>query len=273
MSKVNSVKGQITLIDLLRKKERNEKISMVTCYDAAFGKLINKTDIDAVLVGDSLGNVLLGFESTVSVKMEHMVHHTAAVSKAVKKQMIVADMPFMSYHLSVEQTLKNAARLVQEGGAHAVKVEGGQSILKHIKAMVDAGIPVVGHLGFTPQSIHKIGGYKVQGRGKEREKMIEEARLLEEAGVFALVLEMVPSSVTKEISSKLKIPTIGIGAGADADGQVLVLHDLLGFDDEFSPKFLKRYANIGAIVVDSLNAYNKEVKGGEFPTEQNSYRE
>ncbi len=244
---------------------------MITCYDAAFAGLLERTGIDVLLVGDSLGNVVLGYKDTIPVTMEHMLHHTAAVGRVVQRSMLVADMPFMSYNLSVEQALRNAARFVQEAGAHAVKLEGGRPVCPQVKAIVQAGIPVIGHLGLTPQSVHALGGYKVQGRGEQAQKLLEDAKALEEAGACAVVLELIPQALAVEVTKSLHIPTIGIGAGSGTDGQVLVLHDMLGFNSEFSPKFLKKYANLGDIVVEAVKSYDAEVKAGIFPGPEHSF--
>jgi 3-methyl-2-oxobutanoate hydroxymethyltransferase len=247
---------------------------MVTCYDAAFARLVDDSGVDMVLVGDSLGNVMLGHDSTIPVTLNDMIHHSAAVARTLSKPFLVIDMPFMTYHVSVEQALANCGRAIQEGGAQAVKIEGGKAVCPQVAALVGAGIPVMGHLGLTPQSVHALGGYKIQGRGDAaRKKLLEEAKALETAGVFALVLEMVPSSLAAEVSRALSIPTIGIGAGPDCDGQVLVLHDLLGFDDEFNPKFLKKYANLGKTIRDALARYDQEVKAGEFPGQAQTFLE
>ncbi len=245
---------------------------MVTCYDAAFASLIEKTAIDMVLVGDSLGNVILGLKDTIPVTMEHMVHHTAAVARVLRRPMLVADMPFLSYNISIEQALRNAGRLIQEGGAQAVKLEGGAAIVPQVKALVAAGIPVVGHLGLTPQSIHTLGGYKVQGRGAQGDELLADAQLLAAAGVCALVLELVPQPLALAVTKALSVPTIGIGAGPETDGQVLVLHDLLGFNGEFTPKFLKKYANLGELVVQAVSRYDADVKEGHFPGPEHSFQ-
>jgi 3-methyl-2-oxobutanoate hydroxymethyltransferase len=272
MSKHNDQAARVTVKTLLKRKQDGQKVTMLTCYDAAFAGILEQTSLDMILVGDSMGNVVLGMKDTITVTMDHMVHHTAAVSRAISRVMLVADMPFMSYNISLEQSLINATRLIQEGGAHAVKVEGGTAILPQVRAMVQAGIPVVGHLGLTPQSIHTLGGYKVQGRGAEAEKMLREAKELAEAGVCALVLELVPQGLAKEITAAIKVPTIGIGAGPDTDGQVLVLQDMLGFPSEFSPKFLKRYATLGETIAAAVAQYDLEVKGGSFPGPEHSFQ-
>jgi 3-methyl-2-oxobutanoate hydroxymethyltransferase len=245
---------------------------MVTCYDAAFARLIERSPVDMVLVGDSLGGVMLGYEDTTRVTMDDMVHHTAAVSRVLHRPFLCADLPFLSYQVSPTEALRNGGRLVQEGGAQGVKLEGGQSVVPQVRALVGAGIPVMGHLGLTPQSLHMLGGYKVQGRGEQaRQQMLADALALEEAGIFALVLELIPRELAAEITARLRIPTIGIGAGPDCDGQVLVLHDLLGFDRGFSPRFLKKYANLDSIVGESLAQFHHEVRSQVFPAESNSF--
>ncbi len=273
MSKVLK-RDTITVSHLLAAKQVKRRISSVTCYDSAFARILNQTEIDLVLVGDSLGNVMLGYEGTIPVTLDDMIHHTKAVHRVLEKPFLCADMPFLTYHTSEADALRNAGRLIQEGGAHGVKVEGGRNICGVVKALVSAGIPVMGHLGLTPQSVHTMGGYKVQGRGEEaRKKLTEDALALEAAGVFALVLEMVPESLARDISEQVKIPTIGIGAGPGCDGQILVLHDLLGFDADFNPKFLKKYANLSDVIESALREYDHEVKSGIFPTAQHSFKD
>lgn len=267
-------RGSVTVTQILAAKSQGRRLSAVTCYDSAFAKLIDTTEIDIVLVGDSLGNVVLGYESTIPVTIQHMCHHTAAVARVLTRPFLCADMPFLSYNLSVEQALTNAGILVQQGGAQGVKLEGGKTILPQVKALVSAGIPVMGHLGLTPQSVHQMGGYKVQGRGADAaQHLIDDALALEEAGVFSLVLEMVPSSLAARLQGMLKIPTIGIGAGPECDGQILVLHDLLGFDAGFNPKFLKKYANLGGLITDALKAYDQDVKNKVFPSDEHGFKD
>lgn len=252
-------------------KTEGKKISALTCYDAAFGKILAKSDIDIVLVGDSLGNVILGHDSTIQVTIEDMIHHTAAVSRVLEKPFLCADMPFLTYATPVK-ALDNAGRLIQQGGAQSVKLEGGESICEQIATLVSNGIPVVGHLGFTPQSLHQIGGYKVAAKTDEaRKQLLKDALCLQEAGAFAVILEMVPAAVAAEVTASLKIPTIGIGAGGECDGQILVLHDILGFDDSFQPKFVKRYANLGNIVSEAINSFDQEVKSKSFPNPENAF--
>lgn len=228
--------------------------------------LVDASGIDGILVGDSLGNVVLGYDSTVPVTMEDMIHHVRAVSRGVKRAMVVADMPFLSYHISREESVRNAGRLMQEGLAQAVKLEGGSEVVDTIKAITSAGIPVMGHLGLTPQSVYQLGGYKVQGKdGEAARRLLEDAQKLEEAGVFAIVLECIPQQLAKVITQSLSIPTIGIGAGTDCDGQILVTYDLLGMFSDFVPKFVKRYANLKEQIIQACHDYQKEVKNKSFP--------
>lgn len=270
-----SESGGITLHQILKAKREQRKLSAITCYDSAFARLLNDTPIDIVLVGDSLGNVMLGYDTTVPVTIEHMIHHTAAVSRVLRRPFLCADMPFLSYKISVQQALTNAGRLLQEGGAQSVKIEGGDAAMCDvISAVTSAGIPVMGHLGLTPQSVHAMGGFRVQGRGDDAAaQLLREAKDVEQAGAYAVVLEMVPASLAKRVSASLSIPTIGIGAGPDCDGQIIVLHDMLGFDEEFNPKFLKKYAGLAKTIRDSVSAYDKEVKSGTFPTPEHSFKE
>lgn len=273
MSK-HSTSDAINITQILAAKGEGRKLSVVTCYDGAFAKIIDKTGVDMVLVGDSVGNVMLGFRDTLRVTMEHMIHHTAAVARVLTKPFLIADMPFMSYNLSPEQALANAARFVQEAGAKAVKVEGGKAIVPAIEKIVAAGIPVMGHLGLTPQSVNAIGGYKVQGRGEAAaEKLIEDAKALAAAGCFGIVLELVPMSLAERVTAAVSVPTIGIGAGPKCDGQVLVLHDILGFDPDFRPKFLKTYASLGKDVQAAVSSYVTDVRSGQFPTAEHGFKD
>lgn len=266
--------NKVSLKDIQSSRATSNKLSAVTCYDSSFARIIENTTIDIVLVGDSLGNVMLGFDNTINVTMTHMIHHTAAVSRVLRRPFLCADMPFLSYNLSVSQALENAGRLIQEGGAEAVKLEGGEHVLAQVETITKAGIPVMGHLGFTPQSLLSFGGYYVQGRGKDaHKKILDDAKALEQAGAFSIVLEMMPADLAKEITATLKIPTIGIGAGPYCDGQILVLHDLLGFDDSFNPTFLKKYANLNQTIKNALKAYDEDVKKGNYPDLEHSFRE
>ncbi|MCD8026687.1 MAG: 3-methyl-2-oxobutanoate hydroxymethyltransferase [Clostridiales bacterium] len=261
-----------TVTTFLQAKQEGKKLSMLTAYDYSTAKLINDSGVNAILVGDSLGNVILGYEDTVSVTMEDMIHHGRAVSKGAKDALLVIDMPFMSYQTSVYDAVKNAGRLMKEGRANAVKLEGGRKICPQVEAVVSAGIPVMGHLGLTPQSINALGGHKVQGKTEQSARqLIDDALALEKAGAFAVVLECVPASLAEFISKKLTVPTIGIGAGAGCDGQVLVYQDMLGMFSDYVPKFVKQFANVGEIMAKAFADYDSEVKSGAFPTEDKSY--
>jgi 3-methyl-2-oxobutanoate hydroxymethyltransferase len=265
--------SQKTVSTILKKFQNNEKIAALTCYDYAMAKLISEQDIDILLVGDSLGNVKLGYENTLPVTVENMIYHTKSVVRGNNSALVVTDMPFMSYEISPEDAVRNAARIIKEGGANAVKLEGGVEIEKQVKAIARAKVPVIGHLGLTPQGINKFGGFKVQGKDiQEQTKMIADAKALENAGVFAIVLEAIPDSLAKEISENLTIPTIGIGAGKFCAGQVLVVDDMLGMSDDFTPKFVKKYANLSGIIKDAVKNYINEVREGKFPEEENSYK-
>ena len=262
-----------TVSTLQQAKENGQKITMLTAYDYSTAKLMDEAGIDMILVGDSLGNVILGYEDTISVTMEDMMHHGAAVSRGVKETMVVVDMPFMSYQISVEEAVTNAGRLMKEGRANAVKLEGGKSVCPQIKAITQAGIPVVAHLGLTPQSINALGGYKVQGKSEDAaKKLLEDALAVQEAGAFALVLECVPTKLASLITKKLTIPTIGIGAGNECDGQVLVYQDMLGMFSDYVPKFVKQFAQVGEIMKKAFSDYKEEVASGAFPAEKNSYK-
>jgi len=261
---------RLTAKDILQKKTKGEKIAALTAYDYPFAKILDECGLDIVLVGDSLGMVVLGFENTLPVTMEHMLHHTGTVARAVKKAMVVGDMPFGSYD-TPEKALKNATQF-KEAGADAVKLEGGGKIQKQIEVLVKAGHSVMGHLGMTPQSIKEFGGYKVQGKNPEEAKTIlEDALLLDRLGVFSLVLECVPRSLAAEVTSKVKCPTIGIGAGPETDGQILVLHDMLGFKSQVRPKFVRAYASLDQKIRRAVTAYCRDVAKGEFPSQQESY--
>jgi 3-methyl-2-oxobutanoate hydroxymethyltransferase len=253
-------------------KNKGEKISMLTAYDYSMAKLIDEAGINGILVGDSLGNVILGYEDTISVTMEDMIHHGAAVARGVKNALLVIDMPFMSYQASVYDAVINAGRLMKEGGAAAVKLEGGVKVKDQIRAIVDASIPVMGHIGLTPQSINAFGGYKVQGKTQETARqLLLDAKAVEEAGAFAVVLECVPDQLAKMVSEELTIPTIGIGAGAGCDGQILVYQDMLGMYSDFSPKFVKRFGEAGMMMTKAFQAYDKEVKEGSFPAAEHCF--
>lgn len=257
----------------LQSKLENKKLSMLTAYDYTTAKLIDGAGVDAILVGDSLGMVMLGYENTLSVTLEDMIYHTKAVKRGVERALIVADMPFMSYHISVGESIKNAGRLLKEGGAEAVKIEGGKDFIPQIEGIIKAGIPVMGHLGLTPQSIHKLGGYKVQGKRIEGAKrLLEDAYALQESGVFSIVLECVPHILSEHIAKNLDIPVIGIGAGGGVDGQILVYADVFGMYENVRPKFVKQYVDIGAKMKETVKKYIEEVQLGTFPEEVHSYK-
>lgn len=261
-----------TAVTFLDHKQKGEKISMLTAYDYSTAKLVDQAGIDGILVGDSLGNVMLGYEDTLSVTVEDMIHHGAAVARGVKNALVVIDMPFLSYQTSVYDAVKNAGRLVKEGRAGAVKLEGGKEFAPQIRAITAASIPVMGHLGLTPQSIHTLGGYRVQGKTEAAaQKLLEDALAVEEAGAFALTLECVPAKLAELITSKLSIPTIGIGAGAGCDGQVLVYQDMLGMFNDYTPKFVKRFAEVGEVMKNAFAEYNRQVKEGSYPDEAHSF--
>ena len=262
-----------TILDFKKAKENNERISMLTAYDYSSAKLIDEAGIDAILIGDSLGMVSLGYEDTLSVTMEDMIHHTKAVARATKNALVVADLPFMSYQTSVYDAVYNAGRLIKEGRAHAVKLEGGIEMCDRIEAIVKSSIPVMAHIGLTPQSVNALGGFKVQGKDEKAAKaLIEAAKAVEKAGAFAVVLECVPAKLAEIVTKELNIPTIGIGAGAQCDGQVLVYQDMIGMFSGFTPKFVKRYANIGDMMKEAFEEYNKEVKNGSFTSQEHTFK-
>ena len=273
MSKI-TVSKKKTVQTLIKKKAKGQKITMLTAYDAFFASLLDKAGIDVILVGDSAANVLHGHTSTIPITMDTMITHTAAVSRGTSKALIVGDMPFLSFQPSIETAVRNAGRFLKEGGAESVKIEGGLEMVDTIARIIECGIPVMGHIGLTPQSIHRFGGPKVQGRAeKSRNYLKESALALQEAGCFAIVLELMETEIAKEITSSLDTTaTIGIGAGPDCDGQVLVTNDMLGLKDEgFSPKFLRQYANLTDIIVSAIEQYMADVKSGDFPSDKESY--
>lgn len=262
-----------TSVTFKESKKNGEKLTMLTAYDYTTAKLLDESGVDSILVGDSLGMVVLGYDDTLSVTMDDMIHHSAAVARGAKNALVITDMPFMSYQTSVYDAVVNAGRLVKEGGAQAVKLEGGIEFCEHIKAIVKASIPVCAHIGLTPQSVNAFGGFKVQGKGKEEaQRLLDEARAVEEAGAFAVVLECVPAKLAKKISESISIPTIGIGAGAGCDGQVLVYQDMLAMYSDFKPKFVKQYAQIGSVMKDAFKQYISEVKSGAFPSEEHTFK-
>ena len=265
-------RSKVTALSLLEKKQRHEPITCLTAYDYPTARLVDEAGIDMILVGDSLGMVVLGYENTLPVTMQEMLHHTRAVRRAVKHAFLVADMPFASYHVGTRDTLRNAARFVKEAGAEAVKLEGGEKRSRIVERLVDAEIPVVGHIGLTPQSLHAMGGYKVQGKTLNAvEQLMRDAIALERAGACCIVLEGIPREVAAMITRELEVPTIGIGAGPECDGQVLVFHDLLGLTFSPAAKFVRRYADVGATISGAVLAYKEDVKSGAFPSEAESY--
>ena len=262
-----------TAVTFKEAKAKGEKLTMLTAYDYSTAKLIDQAGINSILVGDSLGNVVLGYEDTVSVTMEDMIHHCSAVARGTKEALLICDMPFMSYQASVYDAVVNAGRLMKEGRANAVKLEGGVEVEDTIRAIVNASIPVCAHIGLTPQSINAFGGFKVQGKGEAAaQKLLDDARAVERAGEFAVVLECVPAKLAERVSKEISIPTIGIGAGAGCDGQVLVYQDMLGMFTDFKPKFVKHFANVGEIMTAAFKAYDAEVKNGTFPAEEHTFK-
>ncbi|NLZ28377.1 MAG: 3-methyl-2-oxobutanoate hydroxymethyltransferase [Firmicutes bacterium] len=264
--------GKITIIDLKEKKKAKEKITMLTAYDFPTAELVDEAGVDTILVGDSLGMVVLGYKDTLAVTLDEMIHHARAVVRGAKRAMVIIDMPFMTYQISREQAMSNAARAIQESGADAVKLEGGEEIIEAVKGITGAGIPVIGHLGLTPQSVGQMGGFKVQGKDMQTAlKMVNDARMLEEAGAFAIVLECVPWLLARLITERLSIPTIGIGAGEHCDGQVLVYHDVMGLYTGKRPKFVKQYARAREEMEKGVQSYIEEVKNGTFPADEHRF--
>ncbi len=262
-----------TILDIYKKKAEGRKITVLTAYDFPTAQIVDQAGIDVILVGDSLGMVVQGVTSTLSVTMEEMLYHTRLVSRAAGSAMVVGDMPFLSYQASRTDAVNNAGRFLKEAGAEAVKLEGGTQMADTIRAIVDAGIPVMAHIGLTPQYIHMLGGFKVQGKGDmAREKILADARAVQDAGAFSVVLEAMPSSLAKDIHAILSIPTIGIGAGPDCDGQVLVIHDILGLFDRFTPKFVKKYANLKELALSAVKEYKQDVEDGKFPSSEHSFK-
>jgi len=272
MPKSPNTTKKVTTAVFRLKKERGELLTMLTAYDYLTARAVDQAGIDSILVGDSLGMVMLGYENTLPVTMEEMLHHCRAVSRGASRALLIGDMPFMSYQVSTPEAVRNAGRFLQEAGMDAVKLEGGAERLDAVKAIIGCGIPVLGHLGLTPQSVHQLGGFKTQGTNAEAaRKLLADAKLLDQAGCFGIVLESVPDRVAGYVSSQISIPTIGIGAGAGCDGQVLVTHDLLGLFDKFTPKFVKQYALLHKEIDSALRTYQQEVESREFPKEEHSF--
>jgi 3-methyl-2-oxobutanoate hydroxymethyltransferase len=264
---------KMTVPEIVRKKQRGDKITCLTAYDYSFARILDEAGVDILLVGDSLGCVIQGHPNTLPVTVEEMIYHTRAVARGRKHALLVSDMPFLSYQVSREEALRNAGRLLQQGSAEAVKLEGGVSQRENIQAITRAGIPVMGHIGLTPQSVHALGGYKVQGKEKDtRSRIMSDAHAVEEAGAFAVVLEGMPADLAEEITAAVRIPTIGIGAGAGCDGQVLVIHDMLGLFDDFTPKFVKRYAELKQAASSAVKNFISEVKERKFPGPEHSFK-
>jgi len=263
---------KITTQTVVEMKQQDEKISMLTAYDYTMASIVDAAGVDVILVGDSASNVMAGYETTVPMTLDHMIYHTSCVVRGVNRALVVADLPFMSFQVTAKEALSNAGRMMKEAGAHGVKLEGGSSVINTVKRIVDAGIPVMGHLGLTPQSIYKFGTYKVRAKEEaEAKKLLEDAEELEKAGVFSIVLEKIPAQLAKKVTESVSVPTIGIGAGSDCDGQVLVLHDMLGLNKDFSPRFLRRYADLNKIAGDAIKNYISDVKTGDFPNENERY--
>ena len=265
------MRKKLTIPDMLQMKRDGRKVTVLTAYDFPTARLVDNGGVDAILVGDSAGVVFSGYETTLPVTMDEMLYHVKAVARARPKALVIADMPFMACQGGVLEALKNCGRMLQEGGAEAVKVEGGVHMAPVIRAVTEMDIPVMGHVGLTPQSVHRMGGYKVQGRKDQAERIVEDARAVQEAGAFAVVLEGIPASLAARITEMLDIPTIGIGAGSACDGQVLVLHDILGLCEKYSPKFVKRYADLGPVITEAARQYVSEVQAGLFPAEEHSF--
>jgi 3-methyl-2-oxobutanoate hydroxymethyltransferase len=265
------MRKKLTIPDIIQMKQEGRRITMMTAYDYPFARLVDNGGVDAILVGDSLGVVFSGHDNTLRVTMNEMIYHVRAVARTKPQALLVTDMPFMSYHISIEEACRNCGRMLKEGGAQAVKIEGGVNMAHVIQAVTSIDIPVMGHIGLTPQSIHRMGGYKVQGRKDQAERIIEDAQAVQDAGAFAIVLEGIPSALAAQITAELTIPTIGIGAGPDCDGQVLVIHDILGLCEKYSPKFVKRYADLAPLITDAVKNYVDDVRSGAFPAEEHSF--
>lgn len=269
----NSRPEKVTTQTVVEMKGNGEKISMLTAYDYTMAGIIDGAGVDVILVGDSASNVMAGYETTVPMTIDHMIYHTSCVVRGVNRALVIADLPFMSYQVTAKEALINAGRMMKEAGAHAVKLEGGKPIAATVKRIVEAGIPVMGHLGLTPQSIYKFGTYKVRAKDEaEADQLLRDAKILEEAGVFSIVLEKIPAPLAKKVTESVSVPTIGIGAGPHCDGQVLVLHDMLGLNKDFSPRFLRRYADLHQSMTDAVQHYIKDVKGGDFPNKDEQYK-
>jgi 3-methyl-2-oxobutanoate hydroxymethyltransferase len=262
----------MTVTDLLTMKAAGRRVVVLTCYDAVFARLLEQAGVDVLLVGDSLNQVIAGHETTLSTTLDQMIYHAAAVRRGSRRALVFVDLPFLTYQISVPEAIRNAGRVLQETGAHGVKLEGGSHMAQTVAALVERGIPVMGHLGLTPQSVHALGGYRVQGRDeKTAERLLDDARALEAAGACAIVLELIPAPLATRISKSLTVPTIGIGAGPGCDGQVLVLHDMLGLNEQFAPKFLRHFAKLGDSVREAVRAFATDVRDGKYPGKEHSF--
>lgn len=269
---MNADPRPLTVHDLVAMKAAGRRVVMLTCYDAAFARLLDDAGVDVMLVGDSLNQVIAGHDTTLSTTLDQMIYHAAAVRRASRRALVFVDLPFLTYQISVPEAIRNAGRVLQETGAHGVKLEGGSHMAETVAALVQRGIPVIGHLGLTPQSVHALGGYRVQGREEPAaDRLVEDAKALEASGACAIVLELIPAQLGGRISRSLGIPTIGIGAGSQCDGQVLVLHDMLGLNEQFAPKFLKHYGRLGQAVREAVRAYASEVREGKYPGKEHSF--
>ena len=263
---------KITTQTVVEMKQQAEKISMLTAYDFTMASIIDKAGVEIILVGDSASNVMAGYDTTVPMTMDHMIYHTSCVSRGVERALVIGDMPFMSYQVTPNEALRSAGRMMKEAGAHGVKLEGGQAVVETVEKIVNAGIPVMGHLGLTPQSIYKFGTYKVRAtEDEEAQALIDDAKALEKAGCFSIVLEKIPANLAAKVTAAISIPTIGIGAGAECDGQVLVVHDMLGLNKEFKPRFLRRYADLDSNITEAVQQYISDIKSGDFPNEDEEY--
>lgn len=269
---MNADPRPLTVTDLLAMKAAKRRIVMLTCYDAVFARLLEQAGVDVLLVGDSLNQVLAGHETTLSTTLDQMIYHAAAVRRGSRRALVFVDLPFLTYQVSISEAIRNAGRVLQETGAHGVKLEGGSHMAETVAALVERGIPVIGHLGLTPQSVHALGGYRVQGRDQGMaDRLVTDAKALEEAGACSIVLELIPSALAARITTSLTIPTIGIGAGPECDGQVLVLHDMLGLNEHFAPKFLKHYGKLSETVREAVRAYATDVREGKYPGKEHSF--
>jgi 3-methyl-2-oxobutanoate hydroxymethyltransferase len=269
---MNADPRPLTVNDLVAMKAAGRRVVMLTCYDAVFSRLLEDAGVDVLLVGDSLNQVIAGHETTLSTTLDQMIYHAAAVRRASRRALVFVDLPFLTYQVSIPEAIRNAGRVLQETGAHGVKLEGGSHMAETVAALVQRGIPVIGHLGLTPQSVHALGGYRVQGREvAAADRLVDDARALESSGACAIVLELIPATLAGRISRSLSIPTIGIGAGLQCDGQVLVLHDMLGLNEQFAPKFLKHFGNLGEAVREAVRTYASEVRAGKYPGKEHSF--